>query len=151
MTMNATKVEKLAAGVANAMEHLASVLERENAALTEFRPETVVALVREKSTAVRAYEAKIRALRQETADLSALDDQRRRDLRELGEMLAPLANDNERLLRVAIEANRRLLDAFADAVRTLSGEASAYSRRGTVASRGVTAAKRIALSVNQSL
>jgi flagellar biosynthesis/type III secretory pathway chaperone len=149
--MNATKAEKLAAGVANAMEHLASVLERENAALTEFRPETVVALVREKSTAVRSYEAKIRALRQETSDLASLDDQRRRHLRQLGEMLAPLANENERLLRVAIEANRRLLDAFVDAVCSLSGEAANYSRRGTVGGRSVSGGKRVALSVNQTL
>ncbi len=146
-----SKAAMLASGLADAMAHLADVLERENEALLAGRPRAIAGLLREKNAAARSYEAKITALRDETADFRDLDGAKRNELAGLAAALAPLAEDNARLLKVAIEVNHRLLDAVADAVKAVSPAANAYSRSGSPGNGGAAAPAGVALTVNRSL
>lgn len=130
--MNETKVTRLATGVGQAMEQLIDILKRENQALMDRDVAAVAGMVREKSAAARAYETRMKALCEALDERGELDGRYTESLERLGEVLEPLAEDNARLLKVAMEANRRLLAAVGDAIRSLNPIASAYTPKGAL-------------------
>lgn len=151
--MNEARVAKLATSVSTVMEELIDILERENQALQEHNPAAIAGMNREKVTAARAYELKMKALCEATTDLSDLDGEYTATLERLAEILDPLADENARLLKVAMEANRRLLESVTDALQALDPVASGYTPKGVVADDGAKTAKSsvVPISIDHSL
>ncbi len=134
---------------------LGGLLETENKALREHRAADVKPLLEEKTSLCRAYENKVLAL----DELSRMPDQFEdvdRDpierLRGLGEKVRLLIEENSRLLKVSIEANKRVLDAVAEAIKENSPAAGIYTARGAVDPGNTKAASQTTpISVNRSL
>lgn len=150
--MNATpKIEDLLAIVGR----LSEVLEQENQALRDQRHREAAALLEEKSRLAQAYESQIKGLREVPAeDLAEVDAELRDQLREAGERVQRQMEENAILLKAAIEAGRRFMEAVADAVRDKSTTSSTYTARGGLRNpkgRGGGASKTLAVSLNQAL
>jgi hypothetical protein len=131
---------------------LADVLLRENTALGDGRRDELAGLTAEKLAACRAYEALLRSFADNPDTLAAIDDDQRRRLRELGDKLIAVAEENARRLQVAVEAHRRFMDMVAEAARSLAPGPGTYSRKGSVGEgRVVRGLAPVAVSVNRSL
>lgn len=111
---------------------LAALLTKENAALRAHDSAAVSTLLKEKETLCRAYEARIRGMDQddEVEALKELDDDTRDRLRELGRKVEDLMTENAHLLKAEMEAGRRLLDAFAEAVKETRPGPGTYASNG---------------------
>ena len=131
---------------------LADVLLRENAALGDGRRDELAGLTAEKIAECRAYEALLRSFADNPDTLAAIDDDQRRRLRQLGDKLISVAEDNARRLEIAVAAHRRFMDTVAEAARSLAPGPGIYSRNGSVGQgRTARAVAPVAVSVNRSL
>ena len=151
--MNANEQEATPVGQAEAViVRLADVLLRENSALGDGRRDEVAALTAEKIAACRAYEALLKSFADTPDMLAAIDDDHRRRLRQLGDKLIAVAEENAHRLEVAVEAHRRFMDAVAAAAGSLAPGPGTYSRKGSVAQgRAARGLAPVAVSVNRSL
>lgn len=135
--------------------NLADLLERENTALREHRPADVAGLLNEKQTLSRVYEARIirfAKLSETPEAFKDMDPELLERLKTLGGKVNTLMDVNERLLKVAIEANRRVMEAIADAVKSNAPGPGVYSANGAVRDNGGKAATMTSpVSVNRSL
>jgi flagellar biosynthesis/type III secretory pathway chaperone len=109
---------------------LADVLERENAALTRYERGSLPALLEEKTRLGRAYESRMETLGDDAAALAEADPDLGRRLGEIGARVRDLIARNARLLKIAIEANRRVVDVIADAVKSSTPGPAIYGVRG---------------------
>ena len=131
---------------------LADVLLRENTALGEDRRHELAGLTTEKLAACRAYEALLGSFADNPDTLAAIDDDQRRRLRQLGDKLIAVAEENARRLEVAVSAHRRFMDTVAEAARAMAPGPGTYSRNGRVGGgRTARAAAAVAVSVNRPL
>ncbi len=131
---------------------LTELLDKENGALKAGRTDEVSPLLKDKTALGRAYESRFRGLAEETVALKAVDASLRERLRGVAEKVEQRMRQNEALLRVALEAHRRVVQVIAEAVQASQPSAGTYSPAGTVspadrAARGPVAA----LTINQSL
>jgi len=133
---------------------LADFLAVENHALTAGRFDETRALVEQKDELSRAYESRIKGLA-EHADAEAIDavDPALRDqLRTLGAEVQDLGRENARLLSIAMEVNRRVLNEVAAAVKASQSHPGTYSRTGEVAGGSYRAAPaNTPISLDKSL
>ena len=114
---------------------LVELLGRENEALRAHKSSVVHELLDEKTALSRVYENRFKS-RAERPDLLAETDQALRD----------------QLLRAAIEANRRVVELIAEAVRNQQPSAGTYGANAATATDGSNAAgRRVALSLDQTL
>ncbi len=132
---------------------LANVLERENTALTHYDRGSLQPLLDEKTRLGRAYESRMEALGGEPTALADADPDLGQRLREIGEVVRDLIARNARLLKIAIEANRRVVDLIAEAVKASAPGPSIYGKRGRPAAAAPTrgAPKSLPLSFDRSL
>ncbi len=134
---------------------LADLLTRENRALREHRPPDVAALLEEKSTLSRVYESRVRGLSEiseKPQAMTQVNADLHERLRNLGEKVNGLMEDNAKLLKNAIEANRRVVEAIAEAVKSSQPGPGTYSADGSVEAGGNAAASQTtSISVNRSL
>ncbi len=131
---------------------LAELLQRENQALRQHRAQEVRDLLDEKSTLSRVYETRYKGIAEHPEIIEGADPDVRDRLRIMGEKVGALMDENAKLLRTAIEANSRVVDLIADAVRDQQPSAGVYAASGTTSTAGSTAAgQRIAYSVDQNL
>jgi len=131
---------------------LADVLLRENTALGEGRRDQLARLTAEKLAACRAYEALLRSFADNPDTLAAIDDDQRRRLRQLGDKLTAVAEENARRLEVSVAAHRRFMDTVAEAARAVAPGPGTYSRKGSVGQgRVARGLAPVAVSVNRSL
>jgi hypothetical protein len=134
--------------------HLADVLEKENEALRTHKAAEVKALLEDKTRLARAYEHGIKTLREAPHILAGADAELRERLRLVGLRMQELMDENARLLRIAITVGRRVMDAFAEAVKSVDKGAGTYGANGSMAMRQKgrhSAPRGVAVSVNQSL
>jgi hypothetical protein len=134
---------------------LGGLLETENRALREHRAADVELLLEEKTGLGRAYESRVLALNELSKDPDQFEEVDR-DLIErlhgLGEKVQLLIEENSRLLKVSIKANKMVLDAVAEAIKESGGGAGIYTARGAVDPGNTTAASQTTpISVNRSL
>ena len=135
-----------------AIVRLADVVLRENAALGEGRRDEIAGLTAEKTAACRAYEGLLRSFAENPDALAAIDDDQRRKLRQLGEKLIAVADENARKLEIAVAAHRRFMDTVAEAARAMAPGPGIYSRNGSVGpGRTARTLAPVAVSVNRSL
>lgn len=145
-------VAALTSAVVDTAACLVAAISAENAALREGSARRMTEIAERKAAARSAYEAKLTALRSASDDFSGLEDGERRTLRRAGEQLTAVTAENLLLLKAAMEANRRLMDAVAEALRAAMRGAGVYSQSGTVAGAFSGAAPTsMAVSVNRAL
>lgn len=132
---------------------LASVLERENEALTHYERGGLQALLDEKTRLGRAYESRMEALGGDATALVEADPDLGQRLREIGANVRNLIARNARLLKIAIEANRRVVDLIAEAVKASAPGPGVYGVRGRTAAAGTSrgAPKSLPVSFDRSL
>ena len=135
-------------------QKLAEVLTIENKALRAGRFDETRALVERKDELGRAYESRIKGLADNAGaeDIGAVDPSLRDQLRSLGADVQELSRENARLLSVAMEVNRRVLNEAAAALKAGQRGAGTYSRTGEVGKQPFRAPPtNTPLSVNKSL
>ncbi len=135
--------------------NLASLLEKENTALRRRKSGDVTSLLEEKNTLTRAYEGRVEGLDELLNNAEAanqLDPELRQRIRKIGEKLNTLVEENAMLLKVAIEANQRIVDIVADAVKKAQPGPGTYSSKGSVEKdRTGTITRNVAFSLDRQL
>ena len=131
---------------------LAQLLERENDALLNKRSQELNEILDEKVTLGRVYETRIMGLTEEPEMLKEVDPELRERLQGIGHKVNDLIEKNAKLLKVAIEANRRVVNMIAEAVKASVPSAGTYSRTGATGTQDHHAAPRnVAISIDQTL
>jgi len=110
---------------------LADILERENAALASRDHQGMNRLLDEKVTIGRIYESRLLAIEENPSLLDDVDEELKERLKSLGEKINSMIEKNGMLLKAAIEANRRVVDLIAEAVRDATPNAGTYSSKGS--------------------
>lgn len=137
--------------VTAAARRLADAVARENTALRGRSREGLTALAEEKAAATDLYQRCLAALDTATGGYRALTLDQREALRQCGHLLAEEADENTRLLRIAVEISRRYMATVADAVRALQPGAPGYSSTGALGNSAPASARAPALSLDRSL
>jgi len=132
---------------------LAELLERENDALRNKQNKELTEILDEKVTLGRVYESRIMGLAEASAEaIDGVDLELRDRLRGLGQKVNDLIVDNAKLLKVAIESNRRVVNLIAEAVKESIPSAGTYSATGATGGLDHHAAPRnVAISVDHTL
>ncbi len=131
---------------------LTTLMERENTALNLRDADGVKALAQEKNALSRAYLAHVRELSKDPEAIAQMDESLRERLLGIGENIRGLMEENSKLLQVAIETNRRVVDVIAEAAKEAHPRAGTYSANGAVSDGAPgTAPRNVAVSVDQSL
>lgn len=134
--------------------NLEELLEAENAALKTNHLEVVHSLLERKTALSRAYEIRVFGLKQEH-DKSEYDQAVMADaktLNEVGRRVEILIEENEKLLKVALEVSRRFMDCVAQSAKQAMPGTGAYSSDGLVGARTPAAKKQAAsLALNETL
>lgn len=133
-------------------ERLIDVLERENAALKDRRNIELHELLDDKVTLSRVYETRMQFFNENPDALSNAAPELGDKLRELAERISELLEENANMLKIAITANRRVVDMIAEAVKTVTPGAGTYGSNGmTGLSDHKSEAQGLALSLDQTL
>ncbi len=134
---------------------LADLLERENVALREKKNKELNEIIDEKVTLGRVYESRIMGLTEDPEALEALDNVDKElleRLRGIGEKVNGLIEDNAKMLKIAIEANRRVVNLIAESIKASVPSAGTYSPTGATGTQDHRAApKNVAISVDHTL
>jgi flagellar biosynthesis/type III secretory pathway chaperone len=130
---------------------LAEVLARENDALRARRHGELDEILDQKTTLGRIYESRLEGLADDKDALKGVDPALRERLRGLGDKVNDLIEENARLLRVAIEANRRVVDMIAEAVKASAPGPGIYGKKGTLGGERRRTAGNLAFSLDRSL
>jgi hypothetical protein len=146
-----TGLVQAARAVLQASDALACILDAENRALRANDTEARRLLLDAKTDASLAYEHAVRAFADARAAVAVLDRTPAARLKRAGDRLAAASEENERLLRVAVFAQRRLLETIAQAVRKLNPGPGTYGRNGGPARPRRSCAQAPSLSLNRAL
>ncbi len=131
---------------------LADLLERENVALREKQNKELNEILDEKVTLGRVYESRIMGLTEDPLALDNVDKELLERLRGIGEKVNGLIEDNAKMLKIAIEVNRRVVNLIAEAVKASVPSAGTYSPTGATGTDDHRAApKNVAISVDHTL
>ena len=131
---------------------LADLLERENVALREKQNKELNEILDEKVTLGRVYESRIMGLTEDPEALDNVDKELLERLRGIGEKVNGLIEDNAKMLKIAIEANRRVVNLIAESVKASVPSAGTYSPTGATGTQDHRAApKNVAISVDHTL
>ncbi|OEJ68729.1 hypothetical protein [Magnetovibrio blakemorei] len=117
---------------------LADLLEEENAALQNNRFDVVQKLLESKTALSRAYEIRVFGMKNEE-DRSLYDDDDLiaiEQLRSVGNRVAELIVENERMLRIGLEVSRRFMECVADSVKQVKPGTGAYTSNGIIGATG---------------
>ncbi len=130
---------------------LADLLKRENEALGNRKYSGFNEILDEKVTLGRVYESRIMGLTDDPATLEQVDGELRDRLRSLGEKVNGLIEENAELLKIGIEANRRVVNMIAEAVKASVPSAGTYSANGEASVEQHAATKNVAITVDHTL
>jgi len=139
-------------GLIEISERLADLLNKENSALRENRSKDAVQYLGEKNELVRIYEGHIKGLPKAPEAMDAVAPELRDKLRQLGEKVNLMVEENGRLLRIIIDANKHVVELVAEAVKLQKRGPGIYSANGLADGGKLSSApQNMAISVNQSL
>ncbi len=130
---------------------LADLLAREKDALSNRKYSGINEILDEKVTLGRVYESRIMGLTNDPAALEQVDGELRDRLRSLGEKVNGLIEENAALLKIGIEANRRVVNMIAEAVKASVPSAGTYSANGAAGVEQHAPSKNVALTVDHTL
>jgi len=132
-------------------EDLASLLMQENKALREKRAGEATSLLEKKNELSRIYETRIQNLGNAPETLAKADPELVKTLRESGEKVNLMIEENANLLKITIEATRRVVNMVADAVKEQHPGPATYSANGVSRREDLhSAPQSLAISVNRS-
>lgn len=133
-------------------ERLTDVLERENTALKDRRNRDLHDLLDDKVTLSRVYETRMQYFSKHPDELINTTPELRQKLSEMANYISALLQENAKMLKVSIEANRRVVDMIAEAVKTATPGPGTYGSKGTTGlSESKSQAQGLALSIDQTL
>ncbi len=133
-------------------ERLEALLMKENKALSDKDAREATRYLEEKNNLSRIYESRIKGIMDNAPALAGVNPVLRQKLRELGEKVNLMIRENARLLKITIEANRRVVEMVAEAVKSQQPGPGIYSAKGTSNKSDVHSAPRnLALSLDRSL
>ncbi len=132
-------------------KRLADLLARENDALVNRKYSEINEILDEKVTLGRVYESRIMGLTDDPAALKEVDADLRDQLRSLGEKVNGLIEENAALLKIGIEANRRVVNMIAEAVKASVPSAGTYSASGATGVEQHAPSKNVAITVDHTL
>ena len=130
---------------------LAELLKEENLSLRARRTEDIAGFLGDKTALSRAFESRFKGLADKPDELAGIDVEQGERLRGITERIHTLIEDNDRLLRVALAAHEKMVEAIAEAVKSSQPGPSIYpraGRRGTTTDGG---AKSTPISLDQAL
>lgn len=129
-------------------ERLSELMENEVGMLRGNRARDIKALQGDKESLTAVYQRLMSDLRAAPHALNGIDDGRRNALRRAANRLEDSAMGNAVALRTAVEANHRLMEAIADAIRARNSENSPY---GANARLGAYGQNSLNVAINQTL
>lgn len=133
-------------------DRLSELVETENLALAERRYEVVEAMLEEKAMLARLYENNMRDLDEAKLDWSTVEGELHDRVTEAGTRLANAMGENTMRLEVGMEANKQVIDLFAQAVRESVPHSGTYSKNGRTGREGTKAsANSLAVALDQNL
>lgn len=131
---------------------LTDVLERETGMLRAMKPSELRGLQQEKLALTAAYEAQIKAFKDQPALRDGLPPAARADLRTAVERFQTTLRRNERGLRAAKTVTERVLRAIAEEVDKKRREATGYSGRGADPSaRALAGPEPVSIAFNRTV
>jgi flagellar biosynthesis/type III secretory pathway chaperone len=130
---------------------LIDVLERENVALSDRKYSEIDEILDEKVTLGRVYESRIMGLSDDETDLNQVDGELRDQLLNLGKKVNTLIEENSTMLKIGIEANRRVVNMIAEAVKASVPNTGAYAANGANAVAEKVTTKNVAISFDRTL
>ena len=131
---------------------LINVLKKENQALRDHQYSDLKELLEDKTTISRVYETKLQTLEEQPDFLAGSDNSLKVRLTNLANEVNKYVEENGLLLKIAIEANRKVVDLIAEAVRETSQKTETYGSSGSNSLSGTRAeSQSIAISLDQTL
>ncbi len=130
---------------------LADLLARENDALGNRKYSEINEILDEKVTLGLVYESRIMGMTDDPVSLGQVDGELRDRLRSLGEKVNGLIEENAALLKIGIEANRRVVNMIAEAVKASVPSAGTYSANGAAGVEQHAPSKNVAITVDHTL
>ena len=127
--------------LASVSERLCGLLAEENEGLRERRYDNIRERIEEKDRLCRAFELLVKGLRKNADQKDEIDSHTRQTIRETGERLRVLIDDNVSTLKSAIQANEQLMGAIRNAAIDCTPKAGVYTQAATVAPGSRSAAK----------
>ena len=133
-------------------DRLSRLMDQEVEMLRGSRARDIRALQGDKESLSAVYQHMMNDVQQNPAAFDGIDDGRREALKRSAARLEEAAAGNAIALRSAVEANRRLMEAIAQAIRENGIENAPYRRDGRLAHASQSAAQQPAhISYNQTL
>ena len=117
------------------LERFSQVLEEENAFLRDRKVDEMKALLEDKAALSRVYESRARGLLEHGEELPTVDPQLRERLKELNAKANALVAENAKLLKVAIEVQKRVVEVIRVAVKEAQIGPKTYSKSGGTSKR----------------
>ena len=131
---------------------LIDILKKENQALKDHQYSDLKELLEDKTTISRVYETKLQTLEDQPDFLTDSDHSLKVRLTSLANEVNKYVEENGLRLKIAIEANRKVVDLIAEAVRETSQKTETYGSSGSNSlSGGRAESKSIAISLDQTL
>ncbi len=144
--------EKRMTDLINVTSRLIDVLEREQELLKERRHSELSALIDEKETIGRVYQARVMGLQKDPEQLADAPEDMRDELRELALRVDRLVYENARMIDSAMKASKRIVELVADALKENANKAGTYSNKGAShAPRAAAGARSSTISLDQTL
>jgi len=134
------------------IERLCGILVNENENLISRRFKEIGTTIEDKDRLCRAFELLVKGIAKNGENIHEVDVELRQTLREQGEQLKVLIDDNCTALKTAITANERLMKAVRKAAVECTPKSGSYTHAGelTTGSR-IDARAPLPVSVNQVL
>jgi peptidoglycan hydrolase CwlO-like protein len=129
-------------------ERMIEILSKENTALKKHEGFQIKEKLEEKTQLSLFYERHMKSIQKKPGCFKEVDEDTRNTLRELGKEMQDLLDENGRLLKVAMESNRKFLTRVAEAAQEHAPHSGNYANNAKAGPQGTYAAP---VSLNQEL
>lgn len=116
----------------DAVAVLSNFLERENKALLEHRHDEVHALQEQKRLAGENYKNQMQYVSKNPKVFLSINQEVRKEIKSMAKRLDSLMKENEKLLKLGMEVNKRVMKSILEAVRKHEQKNSTYSSNGMI-------------------
>jgi flagellar biosynthesis/type III secretory pathway chaperone len=134
--------------LADLMEELIALLDRETAMLERPRAHDLQKVVEEKQALFKLYDDHLSAIAGEPGFAEALDDEMNDRLKDLAQRLETAIGTNRRKLEILTRSSQHIVNRIVEAAKNAAGRVSNYGRGGSVVTDGRAAAP---VAMNQEI
>lgn len=129
-------------------ERMIEILNQENEALRTHNPEPIKERLNEKTQLSLFYERHMKTIQRNPRAFAEIDEGSLESLRELGSEMQELLDENGRLLKIAMDSNRKFMTRVADAAKIHAPHSGTYAQN---AQSGAPAQSAAPVTLNQEL